>query len=414
MWFSLMNDATRNRINGKSESFSWLPTVFFFLLFSGPPRFRYRDPTASLGNEIDWAITAQIIVWICAGIWLAIFFWSRSRRKSLTWGTPEKIAIVFVGLVCLSVFGSVAPALTAFKAFQMLVGMLFAFVFVQQYGVERCLRALLWSSVLLCIVLAVCAVVAPDLVYDVSETGALRLRGELIADTGVVSMLGFTLLIGWRHRLWKPIFWIGVSLCFSLLVLSLARWAYIAALGTIVLVILKRTRHGVSWLTAGSFSCFAIFMAYGGPNKFADFRDPESIWTLSDRLGLWAYLSTITLTRAPWTGLGYYAASRMYGPEYNPGLGTAHSMFVEAFVGAGLPALLVLIILCIVLFVYAVKILLRPQSNRSVVVPALFFSVLLGGVVGAPLESGPLAISFWSVLSILSYERIKMERASRG
>jgi hypothetical protein len=87
-------------------------------------------------------------------------------------------------------------------------------------------------------------------------------------------------------------------------------------------------------------------------------------------------------------------------------------MFVEAFVGAGLPAFFVLIALCIVLVSYAVREFLHPSSIRAVVVVALFFSVLLGGTVGAPLESGPLAISFWAALSILSFEHCKVKTAS--
>jgi hypothetical protein len=89
-------------------------------------------------------------------------------------------------------------------------------------------------------------------------------------------------------------------------------------------------------------------------------------------------------------------------------------MFVEAFVGAGLPAFFVLIALCIVLVGYAVRDFLYPRTSRTVVVPALLFSVLLGGAVGAPLESGPLAMSFWVVLSIVSYQHYKIETAAAG
>jgi hypothetical protein len=44
--------------------------ILFFLLLSGPPKFRLRDATDSLSYTLDWVILLQVIVWGIAGCWL--------------------------------------------------------------------------------------------------------------------------------------------------------------------------------------------------------------------------------------------------------------------------------------------------------------------------------------------------------
>jgi len=365
--------------------------------------FRVRDPTASLDNEIDVVIVMQVSVWLLAGLWLAIYLRQRGNWNALHWGKLQTLSLIFIGILGLSTISSVAPSLTAFKVFQMLVSMMFTLVFVERYGTEQCLEKLFWFSFVLCVAVGILAIVAPELVNDVTETGATRLRGELIAPTGAVSMLAFILLVGWMRHLGKPFFIGALLVTLTLLILSLERTAYVAIVAFILLAWWNsRGTSAAKWIMAGVLIPFGLFMAFGGMDLLAGARSSESVWTLSDRVGLWAYLSALTMNKAPWTGLGYYSASRLYGPEYNPGLGTAHSMFVEAFVGAGLPALIALIVLVIVLIRYGMKMLSRKGSNYSTVTVSLLVGVLLYGVVGAAMETGAIAITFWAVISIVS------------
>src|SRR5271156_3707747 len=51
---------------------SLLYRILFFLLLSGPPRFRLRDPTDSLNTSLDWVVLLQVIVWGIAGCWLIL------------------------------------------------------------------------------------------------------------------------------------------------------------------------------------------------------------------------------------------------------------------------------------------------------------------------------------------------------
>src|SRR4029079_9814958 len=46
-------------------------------------------------------------------------------------------------------------------------------------------------------------------------------------------------------------------------------------------------------------------------------RERESVQTMSDRIPLWQHLTSVVMEKAPITGLGYYAASRVVATEYN-------------------------------------------------------------------------------------------------
>src|SRR5436309_11961367 len=102
------------------------------------------------------------------------------------------------------------------------------------------------------------------------------------------------------------------------------------------------------------------------------YRNTETISTLGDRVRLWRYLTAVTLEQSPWFGLGYYSASRIHGPEYNPGLGTAHSMFFEVLSGGGVVSFALFLALCATLSVYAVRLLYLNKDRFSFAAGALF------------------------------------------
>jgi O-antigen ligase len=309
-------------------------------------------------------------------------------------------------ILCLSasIWKSAAPALTAFKVYQTLVCLLFTQLFVERFGVRASLNAMLWGDALLCVVIAICAFLAPDMVWIPSDFNPdpSRLIGALIVPTGVVSVVAIILFLTTVRGLRKPLHPWLLALFFSLLVFSLMRTAYIAALVFFVLVLLKRPnikplRHFTYLLLAFLLTLYA----YSLLPSVSRFRTPETISTLGDRIGLWRHLTTITLHQSPWFGLGYYSASRIYGPEYNPGLATAHSMFLEVLSGGGVIAFAFFLALCITLSTYAAQLLCLAKDRLSFAASSLFIACLLFGFMGEEIDSGPVAISFWCAAAIL-------------
>jgi hypothetical protein len=373
---------------------------------SGPPKLRIRDPEASLRGDLDWVVILHITVWALAGLWVLLQIGKRfhAKRPLLQLRLPQILSLAMILGLAASTWVSDAPALTAFKVYQMLVSFLFTQIFVERFGAKTTLKAIFWGSALLCMAIAICALLAPDLVWVPTDFtwDPSRLRGDLIAPSGVVSTTVIILLLTTVRKKWRtlPLFLLSLSL--GLLALSLTRTAYAVTLILFVLVLLrhpnpKPLRHLAYILCTVA----TVLYAYHWVPSLSEYRNPATISDLGDRIGLWRYLSTITLTHSPWFGLGYYSASRIHGLEYNAGLGTAHSMFFEVLVGGGVPSLLLLIALCLTLFVYVCRLLYGTRDRFSLAVSSLFIACVLFGCMGEEFDSGPTAICFWYSVAVL-------------
>jgi hypothetical protein len=374
--------------------------ALFLLMLSGPPKLRFRDLEASLRGETDWVVFFHIVVWGLAGCWVLLQIGKRlsAKRPLLRLGLSQILGLALIICLSVSVWKSAAPAFTAFKVYQVLVSLLFTQMFAERFGVQASLKAMLCGNALLCIAIAICAFLAPDMVWTFSDFNPdpSRLYGELIASTGVVSVLAIILLLTSVRRIWKPIPLLLLALFFSLLVLSLMRTAYITVFVFFALVALRRP--SIKPLRRFAYCLFAFLLMLYACDRLPSvsrYRSPETILTMSDRIGLWHHLATVTLNLSPWFGLGYYSASRIHVPEYNPLLGNAHSMFFEVLSGGGLLSFALFLALCVTLSTYAARLLFLSGDRLSFASAALFIACLLFGFAGETIDSGPFAISFW-------------------
>ena len=319
---------------------------------------------------------------------------------------PQLFGLAMVLGLAASAWVSDAPFLTAFKVYQILVSLLLVQIFTERFGVWTSLKTMLWGNALLCIAITACAILLPDEVWTASEFNPdpSRLFGELIAPTGVVSVLAIVLLLTSVRKIWSLLPLASLTLFFGLLGLSLMRTAYLTAFAFFALVLLKRPNikplRRVAYVL-----CMSLVLLYvwGQLPSVSRYRDPESVSTLGDRTGLWRHLTAVTLKQSPWFGLGYYSASRVHGPEYNPGLGTAHSMFVEVLCGGGLLSFVPLTALCVALCACALRLLFKRRDRLSFTASSLFFVCLLFGFTGEELDSGPVAMGFWFCATVLPW-----------
>jgi len=383
---------------------SFFAGVLFLLLFSGPPKFRVRDAAASLYGEIDLSIIVNVIVWGLAGMWVCyqLFraYYSRKRFPLRLW-FPQKVAGLMILFLGASTAVSLAPQVTAFKVYQILVAFLFTLIFAEWYGIETCLNRLLLGSSLLCAIVAVAAFVAPDLAVAASETGFPRLRGQGITEAGFAATFALVLLLTTRRRISNPTF-IGLGAFLStILFLSLARVGWLALAVFFAVALIKRPQiKTLPWVYLFWVSA-VIGVAAGIIGRISDMRDPETVFTLSGRLGLWAFLGSTTLARSPWLGFGYLAGTRDLGMQYDPELGSGHSIFFDVFVGGGLLSLALFLILIIVLTVKAVKLLRARRDAVSFAVASVFIVILLFSFVGEDIDSSPFGFTFWALVTML-------------
>jgi len=386
---------------------SWVAGALFVLLFSGPPSLRLRDPEASVQGIIDPTVIVQVSVWVGAGIW-TLFQLRKELRKPdpLRMSLPVKFGLAMICLLCLSIFVSEAPPLTAFKVGQMLVSFLFSLIFVHRHGIAKCLDYILFGSAALCVAIAICAFAIPDLVLFSTDDG-MRLRGDPIAVAGIVVTYAMILLLVERRRILDVIFWpLFVLLC-AVLAFSLTRQAWFLVLAFYVLYFVRRLKSGfVRTLGFILLSVIPfIFLFYILPAA-DQFRPADTVGTLTGRTDLWVYLVGVTVARSPWIGLGYFSASRILGPDFNPGMGTAHSMFVEVFLGGGLLSLIPLVVLCLLLSYKALQLLLKGRTQLEFTCGALFIVTLALGAMGGDIGYGEVGVTFWSLVAAIPAMRV--------
>jgi hypothetical protein len=388
------------------------PTVIaaalFLLILSGPPRFRIRDPEASLRGDMDWVVILHAVVWGLAGLWVVWQLGKRFQagRPLLRLRLPQILGLAMLLALAGSTWRSDAPALTAFKVYQMLVSLLFTQIFAERFGVWTSLKTMLWGNALLCGAIAFCAFFVPGEVWTFSEFNPdpSRLFGGRLAATGVVSMLAIILLLTGARKIWRVLPLTLLASFAAMLSVSLMRTAYITAFIFFALVLLKRPNIKPVRRLAYLLCAFLLLLyAFGRFPNVNHFRNPETVSSLGDRVGLWRHLTAVTLSRSPWLGLGYYSASRVYGPEYNPGLGTAHSMFVEVLAGGGVLSFGLLTALCVTLSTYATRLLYAKRDRVSFATCSLLLACLLFGSMGEDIDSGPVAIGFWYCAAVLPW-----------
>src|SRR5262245_26123413 len=114
---------------------NWFESILFLALMSGPPKFRERDPIASLAGEIDLAVMIQIGVWACGGLWvLARLYPSVLRRGVLpAVNSAQAIGALLIAALSLSLWESPGLLLTAFTLGQFTVMLGFAWVFTYRF-----------------------------------------------------------------------------------------------------------------------------------------------------------------------------------------------------------------------------------------------------------------------------------------
>lgn len=402
---SIAGGAASDWVGAVTDRSALYDRILFFLILSGPPKFRLRDPNASLEGLIDWVILLQLAVWLWAGFWV----WRNTREYSKANGSSPfmedwlgKLSIALIALLALSVLFSEAPAFSAFKVYQLAVLFGFVTLFARKFGVEELFSNLFWACAILALVDVVAAVVMPDLVFVESELGDMRFRGDLLAQTGIVSLIGLCLLLTIKSELPKLKFTFWLVVLGGVLVTSLMRTSYVALLTVLFLAAIRRPAIPL----LRRLTTLAIFatpvMANAVLSALDARRQVEDIWTLSDRLGLWSYLIDTAASNGPWLGLGYFAASRVYAPEYNPGLGTAHSAFIEVYVGGGLVSFAIFMCIWVVTALGVWRIYVSRPDKLGFAFVALFCAAFFLNAIGGELQADPAGFCFWAIVAGLS------------
>ncbi len=177
---------------------NWFDSLLFLALMSGPPKFRGRDPYASLTGAIDLVVIVHVAVWTCGGLWvLARLYPAVLRRGIVPAVNPAQVlGALFIAALTLSAWESPGPLLTAFTLGQFAVMLSFIWVFTHRFGTSACLRHLFIGVSLLAAAIVAALVLSPELVAGDTaiDTGIVigqtRVVGNNLTDVGSVAVIG--------------------------------------------------------------------------------------------------------------------------------------------------------------------------------------------------------------------------------
>jgi O-antigen ligase len=392
---------------------NWFDSLLFVVLMSGPPKFRGRDPTASLTGTIDVVVLMHLAVWTCGGLWVLARLYPTVLRRGIVpaINPAQALGALFIAALTLSAWESPGLLLTAFTLGQFAVMLSFVWVFTHRFGTSACLRHLFLGVSVLAVAIVASLVFSPELVAGARaiDTGIVlgqtRIVGNNLTDVGSVAVIGLVFCLSSVPPLRAPVFWSALSLFGGLLVASRTRSADLAVLAFLVIGLTQgrglRVRQLIVPLFVFAFGVF-VMDAMTSTTAFL-VKDPESVRTMSDRIPLWQYLTDIVMRESPLTGLGYFAATRVYAPQYNPGLGNAHSVFFEVLVGGGILGAALYLVLCGALLWLAVRLLAVAGGRPSAVASAGLLAVaLLSGITQIEaIHAGPLGFAFWSTTALI-------------
>lgn len=323
-------------------SISLFEFILFLLIFTGPPTFRRRDPTASLSGEIDFAIIIQVSVWIIALVWVILNTLGKVNPFSKM-GTPIKLGIILAVIFGFSAVFSPAPPLTLFRTLQIIIAISFSLLLVKKYGWRPVVKFAFVGLTIILLILYGAFFVDPTLVMP--DLDSIRIRGDVIAPAASVALC--VLMVSLINPLRMSfVSWTTLALLASvMLILARTRMGFVTLA---ILVVLSFLTVGKRWSPFKIFFTAGIFLVLTAPLTIGwdtietwIVRDYSQIETLNARTLLWTHLIVQTISNNLFLGLGYVAACRVIGPQAVEGLGNAHSSFIEVFVGGGLIALFV-------------------------------------------------------------------------
>ena len=329
-----------------------LASGYLIVLIAGT-KFRERLATATLAGELDWQVGFELTLYGVLGIITTMSILS-TRAGHRRFAMIECGLIGYAALAAASTFWSFAPALTAVRAFQLIVLVGYSLAAVQILGTPNTLRAVSWALVPYVLICSAIAWIFPSSISSTEAGGRFTwfalhpISAGTYAGLAAVFVLSRVLSSDGARRWFGSAPWLIPLL--AVLLLTNSRGPLLAFLAAAAIVLLKRTPSAAirSLMLVG-----LLAMAVGAAattsvqnlvrqaelsesrlvqRLFRD-QDADTVLGLSGRAELWEALLPVFLDR-PLLGHGYQG-SRARLLDIASWAAYAHNAFLQTLLDVG-------------------------------------------------------------------------------
>jgi O-antigen ligase len=324
-----------------------LASGFFIVLLAGL-KFRERDAAASLSDSLDLQVAYELAWYAILAIILCVNLLFRRDRPSVL--SPALWLVGYVFLAVVSVLWSLAPALTAVRALQLLILVGLALMSVDVFGPARTLQK---ASASLLLFLLFCAA-STVFVNPIQDEGRFTWAGvhPITAATylGLASILFLARGLYPKQRASPTRDWFVFGLFVTILVLTFSRGPLFAFVASGAVLLYKRVSSArartllavasamiVLTVASGDFVEQVVVRAAGSDSAVVQSllreQNPEQFLSMTGRVELWTALVPV-IAGQPLLGYGYQG-SRELLLNIADWAAYAHNAFLQTLVDVG-------------------------------------------------------------------------------
>lgn len=374
--------------------------VLFILILWGPILIfginPYRNPESSLRYELDKNSAVEIVIWASIGLRVLFYIFNhiilhkRLLPSKILHGAPFFYLLYgLIGLI--SIFYSSAFLLTGFRAYQVIIGLIFIGILARD---EDMMSRLFSIFTVFCVIVTLYNFVMffldPLVVGKYTGEGYRLLGGfPFNRDFGIAAAVAISLCLTQLSGEDKKIVYVGLlAVSVFVLLMSRVRSSIIGMIISIILTNMLMKNVDIKKIILSLI--LLILMFWTGVDQYlVSFivRNPETLTHMSRRTDTWEKLWPYIMEK-PLLGYGFGTGSRILLNDWlqkGIGIGDAHNSWMEALVSVGIIGTFFLFLSFLYAFINIQK---GMQTNRTACTQLnyLIFFAFLGSMVSTSIN----------------------------
>lgn len=323
------------------------------------------------------------------------------------------IIFLVAGIISIFVSGDKVSALGIFKAY-FFDAAIFFFLFVSLIKDKKQIQNSIVAVIVSALVLSIIGLVHFSGFENLLQEGRIRsvFSSPNYLSLYITPIIFLVFYLFAEPKIKNYILYLSLLVLIAVTILTYSRGAWLAFLVALLfyigLVIAKRVRRSRNIITAGFIAGVLLILFFITQGSYALNIIPNERVTKSDDVRIEVWKTSWEIGKKNWllgTGLsnfqnyfGEFTKDKINYPEYiTPHALTAHNVFLNIWLQAGLLGLVSLIYLLILFFYYGYK-GLRNNFLLSAVLMSSMVAILTQGLVDSSIWKNDLMIFFWFLI----------------